>query len=259
MEHDETFHPVIGPAAEARQLHVVPHRFDERVSGEESTAPFVLWDIGFGAGANAIAALEAIERLAPSRPVEFHSFDRSLAAIEFALKHAEALSYLNHREPLLRALLRDRRVSWGPVTWQLHEADICAPTALATVPGPDSILFDPYSPAANPESWSLEVFQSLRARANEGCLLSSYSRSTAVRSTLLLAGWFVGHGVGIADKNETTLAATRLEDLVAPLDDRWLSRLARSTARGPLLAPGNVFPGDPLALIQRHPQFQHRR
>src|SRR5271169_2423633 len=54
----ETFHPVIGPAAEAEALYVRQLRLAERVC--TSAGEFVIWDVGLGAAANALTAIKAI-------------------------------------------------------------------------------------------------------------------------------------------------------------------------------------------------------
>ena len=53
----ETFHPVIGPAAEAEALYVRQLRLRERLA--EHAGEFVIWDVGLGAAANALTALRA--------------------------------------------------------------------------------------------------------------------------------------------------------------------------------------------------------
>src|SRR6476619_5215775 len=84
----ETFHPVIGPMAEAVALHVRQQRLVERAL--ETKEPFVIWDVGLGAAANAIAVLDAFAGH-PSARVEVHSFDQTTAPLAFALHHADAL------------------------------------------------------------------------------------------------------------------------------------------------------------------------
>lgn len=84
-EHGETFHPGIGPMEEARILHVAQHRLEERLG-----AGFVVWDVGLGAGANALAMIEAVLALGTSEAgVELRSFDQTLEPLRFALMHAE--------------------------------------------------------------------------------------------------------------------------------------------------------------------------
>jgi hypothetical protein len=53
LEHGETMHPAIGPVAEAEALYVRQLKIRERVS--QHSGPFVVWDVGLGAAANAIA------------------------------------------------------------------------------------------------------------------------------------------------------------------------------------------------------------
>ena len=68
---------------------------------------------------------------------------------------------------------------------------------------------------------------------------------------LLLSGWAVGVGDPTGNKAATTAAAVRVEDLVRPLDRRWLARLGGSNV--PL--PGDA-PADAVALAAAAPQFQ---
>src|SRR5947209_1351712 len=84
LENRETFHPVTGPKAEANILHVRQQRLLERSTDSSALGEtFIIWDVGLGAAANALAAIEALE-CAASR-VEIHSFDKTTAPLEFAL------------------------------------------------------------------------------------------------------------------------------------------------------------------------------
>jgi tRNA U34 5-methylaminomethyl-2-thiouridine-forming methyltransferase MnmC len=254
LQHGETFHPVIGPMAEARGLHVSQQYMVERAREQN---PFVVWDVGLGAAANAIAVLEAFQ--GESSAVELHSFDQTIAPLEFAVRHAGELQYLCHWEKRIANLLRDGKTQFGNLTWHLHLAEFQAGLKNQSIPAPHAVMFDPYSPSANPELWTLETFAAIRSRAEEDapCTLTSYSRSTAVRTTLLLAGWFVGRGGATGEKDETTIAACRKDVLAEPLEPAWLDRVRRSTAPGPLTvseAPGR-HGEEVAALLAKHPQF----
>jgi tRNA U34 5-methylaminomethyl-2-thiouridine-forming methyltransferase MnmC len=242
VRHGETFHPVVGPMAEARELHVGQQRMVERARAGSGRA-FVVWDIGLGAAANALAVLEAF--CGSDATVELHSFDRTTKPLEFALEHAAELGYFDSRVETVGVLLRDRVVRCGNLNWRLDLADFRERVNDPSIPAPHAVMFDPYSPAANPELWNLETFMAIRWRVAEDCTLTSYSRSTAVRVTLLLAGWFVGRGGATGEKDETTVAASRRGLLAAPLEVDWLERVRRSTAAGPEIA----------AELAQHPQF----
>ena len=257
LEHGETFHPVVGPMAEARALHVAGSRIADRA--EKCERPFVIWDVGLGAAANAVAVLESLaDTPAPAR-LQLHSFDSTAEPLAFALHHADELGYLaKWREPVAR-LLEQGKTAAGNVDWHFHRGDfrefVRSPRP-ASVPSPDAILYDPYSPESNPGMWTLEHFARLHAVLDPArpCTLTSYSRSTSVRVTLMLAGFFTGYGGGIGEKDQTTVSATHRDLLAHPLDEAWLARVSRSTRGAPLRErplPGRISPGDLAALHAR--------
>ena len=97
-------------------------------------------------------------------------------------------------------------------------------------------MFDAFSPARNPAMWTLPLFTNLFRLLDprRPCVLPTYSRSTILRTTLLLAGFFVGVGHATGEKEETTVAANTLDYLIEPLDRRWLERVHRSSSAEPL-------------------------
>ena len=107
---------------------------------------------------------------------------------------------------------------------------------------------------------TLPVFENLYRALDPArpCALTTYSRSTMIRTTLLLAGFFVGGGHATGLKEETTIAANTLDLIAEPLDARWLDRAARSDSaeplRGPVYARLPIRP-ETMARIRRHPQF----
>ncbi len=252
----EMFHPVIGPMQEAVALHVQGQRLVERAHA--ATRPFVVWDVGLGAAANAIAALEAMA--AAELPVEIHSFDRTLAPLAFARTQAAELGYVAPWTAAVDALLKcgEWRDEIRALRWLVHHGDFRE--SLARAAQPQAIFYDPYSPRANPELWTLEHFTALRERVGSEveCMLSNYTRSTAVRVTWLLAGFFVGRGGATGEKDQTTVAANRLGLLDDPLDAAWLTRVGRSTRGAPLRAAAGdgsaITPAD-FARLAAHPQF----
>ena len=258
--HGETMHVGTGPSTEAAELHIRQQRIVERAQAHAHTksgAPFVIWDVGLGPAGNALTALDALRGL--NAPVEIHSFEIDTAVLEFALQHADALGYMAGWEPAIERLLAVGVAHPLPhVCWQLHRGDYL--TQLRNAPPPASIFHDPYSPARNPGMWSLEVFRAARERVAEGeCLLTNYTRSTAVRVTLALAGWAVGFGVATGDKDQTTIAASRADLLERPLDCDWLRRVRASTNAAPFrdghYKPGPISEADFTAL-QALPQFR---
>jgi tRNA U34 5-methylaminomethyl-2-thiouridine-forming methyltransferase MnmC len=236
---------------EARSLHVGQSRLRERAQRERE--PLIVWDVGLGAAANAIALLE--EWRGASEPLELHSFDLTLEPLQFARAHADALEYLLPWGDAVDALASARAVEIGAVRWTVHLGDFREMVHASPAPPPHAIFYDPYSPAANPGMWTLEHFRRLHAALDPSrpCTLTSYSRSTAVRVTLALAGFFPGRGSSTGEKDQTTLAATRREFLAHPLDARWLDRVRRSTRGAPLRErqAGGPISTEDLAALER--------
>jgi tRNA U34 5-methylaminomethyl-2-thiouridine-forming methyltransferase MnmC len=264
LAHHETFHPVVGPVVEAEALYVRQLRLVERL--ERHTGDFVIWDVGLGAAANVITALRATRHLACS--IQLLSFDHTLEPLAFALQHRSELGYLGGYEEHLARLLEDHRCVFrdGPqaVKWEVFRADfprlVAAPAALKLAK-PHAIMFDAFSPATNPAMWTQPLFANLYQLLSpeRPCALPTYSRSTMLRVTLLLAGFCVGVGHATGEKEETTIAANTADQISEPLDRRWLERVRRSSSAEPMWEP--VYRQAPLSpasweQLARHPQFQ---
>ena len=131
----------------------------------------------------------------------------------------------------------------------------------AATPVPHAILFDPFSPKKNPAMWTVPLFAHLFRRLDpqRPCALANYTRSTMARVTMLLGGFFVGVGHPSGLKEETTVAANRIDLLDEPLDRHWLERAKFSHSAEPL--DGLVYRQAPLShenweSLQQHPQFR---
>ncbi len=290
LAYGETFHPVIGPVAEAEALYVNQLRLRERLKNH--TGEFVIWDVGLGAAANSLTVLRAAKELAT--PIRLVSFDNTTEPLQFALQNAAALGYFGGYEAQAQLLLDERVVQFTngahEVSWQFHLGDF--PTLLAregerrvhaaekaarkTLPPegdvpkpaesefgapPHAILFDAFSPAKNPAMWSLPLFTKLFQLLDpqRPCALPTYSRSTIMRVTLLLAGFNVGVGHATGEKEETTIAANTLDLIAEPLNLRWLDRARRSHSAEPL--HDDVYKIGPLTpesweKLRMHPQFK---
>jgi tRNA U34 5-methylaminomethyl-2-thiouridine-forming methyltransferase MnmC len=263
LAYQETFHPVIGPVAEAEALYVRQLRLAERI--RKHSGEFVIWDVGLGAAANALTVLRATRDTGDS--LRLLSFDQTLEPLSFALSHVQELQYLRGWETQLAELIGRRRVEFQNgsqrVSWEMHLADFPAllnrPEA-GDFAKPQAVMFDAFSPAKNPAMWTQPLFASLFQLLDpqRPCALPTYSRSTMLRVTLLLAGFFVGVGHATGEKEETTLAANALELVEEPLDRQWLRRARRSSSAEPLWTPAYRqarLSADTWEKLQQHPQF----
>jgi len=195
------------------------------------------------------------------------SFDHTLAPLEFGLQHAAELGYFGGFEESLRQLLHAHhvRLSNGQqqVDWELRLGDFpqyLNSAAAEKLPKPHAILFDAFSPATNPAMWTQPLFARIfnLLDANRPCALPTYSRSTMLRVSLLLAGFYVGVGHATGEKEETTIATNSVSLIDEPLDRKWLERAHRSTSAEPLWTPQyrqTRMSPETWEKLQRHPQF----
>jgi tRNA U34 5-methylaminomethyl-2-thiouridine-forming methyltransferase MnmC len=263
LAHQETFHPVIGPVAEAKALYVRQLGLAERLQGH--AGEFVIWDVGLGAAANALTVLRETREIGAS--IRLVSFDNTIEPLKFALEHRDSLGYLGGYEDQLESLSRAKQVAFEngkqSVNWEIHLADF--PTIIArreanALPKPHAIMFDAFSPAKNPEMWTQPLFANVFRLLDpkRPCALPTYSRSTMLRVTLLLAGFFVGVGHATGEKEETTIASNTLQLISEPLDAKWLQRAHRSGSAEPMWEP--VYRQARLSTetwekLRLHPQF----
>jgi queuine tRNA-ribosyltransferase len=130
----------------------------------------------------------------------------------------------------------------GLLNWQLVEGDFL--DRFASVPRPDIVFYDPFSPKTDAALWSADVFASMaRYVGAKPMMLCTYSASTAVRAALLWAGFWVAEGVSTGSKPTTTVAFmyehgepadSEKTSATAPwLDEAWLQRWNRSDAKYP--------------------------
>ena len=261
----EVMHPGTGPAVEARELYVLPSRLAERLRqggpGNAQGANLVLFDVGLGAASNAIAAWRVSESLPKAaRRLEIVSFDHDLDALKLALEpqHAEAFGFSEKdgAQPAATALLTDGRHETPRTTWRLAFGEFLDSLTREPPASADIVFWDMFTRGANPHLWTVSAFRSLRSACRAGATLHTYTSATSARSGLLLAGFAVGVGGRIGDREQTTVAATNPADLAQPLDARWLARLARSSAAFPTDVPDDDHSrAEALARVRAQPQF----
>lgn len=259
LGHGEVMHPSVGPWQEARALYVSQSRLAERLQLDGPTLD--VWDVGLGAGTNAVAALTCARELGSlqRRPLRIVSFEIDLAPLRLALADASGFPFLQPFVTAAHAVIRTGAWQHGLLRWELHLGDALELWAKRAWHPADLVYFDPFSPASNPALWTPSAFQQLRRHARQGgngCEVLTYSAATPTRVALLLGGFFVGTGAATGLKTETTVAQTERGLLERPLDSRWLGRWERSSSQAPH--------GQPLderiqLAIREHAQFSSAR
>lgn len=251
-------HNPLGPWQESHELYLNPMKFKHKLQEPLLlTEPVIVFDVGLGAGTNAIAALSAWKP--GDRDLRVVSFEKDLELLQFALDHTQEFPFLRGWEEAISGILQ--LGSWqdpqGQLKWELRPGDFNDSIEQERERA-EFIFFEPYSPKVNPDMWSLSCLASLYEKTRQeapGCILATYSRATAVRSALLLAGFYVGPGEALGLKEETTLASTHRNILPQTLGQRWLERLHKSHVPFPEDTPPEDWPGL-IQCLEGHRQFR---
>jgi queuine tRNA-ribosyltransferase len=287
----EVMHSINDPMAEARSLYVEQSRLLERWADRLRHAKMpalVVWDVGLGAAANAMAAIHAVEAQTgeqqvgeaqvgeaqvgeaqtadvaePSDPqparLSLVSFENDLDSLILALRHPAWFKHLRHAAP--RRLLAED--AWSNpragIDWRLLRGDFRQRKFVA--PLPDIVFFDPFSFKTDSVLWSLDAFRELAQLFSETAVeLFTYTYSTSVRAALLAAGFYVAKGRGTGPKAETTIGLSPRAAALAHghelLGAEWLAKWRRSEAQAP---PGVASDDESWrAAVAEHPQFRAR-
>lgn len=251
----EIMHSRTDPIEEARQLYIEQSRLAERLQAER----LIVWDVGLGAAANAMAAIQCYEESSSARPLCIVSFENDLDSLRLAIAHPQNFPYL--RVDAAKAIVADGEWNHRTLRWTLLLGDFVA--RMNQAPPPDLIFYDMFSTKTSAELWTVGTFRKLfEACAGRAVELFTYTCSTANRAALLAAGFFVARGRNAGDKTETTNAFTPTALHSAQKEKRdllsrdWLGKWERSAAK----FPTDIAPNERSAfekIIRGHEQFRN--
>jgi queuine tRNA-ribosyltransferase len=258
----EIMHSRTDPMEEARKLYVEQSHLAERLRpGPETNEELVVWDVGLGAAANAMAAIECYEKIPAARPLRIISFENDLDSLRLALRQTQDFPYL--RVDAVQAILAGS--SWQPqnvagLSWLLWPGDFLE--EMNRAPAPDLVFYDMFSTKTSAHLWTAGTFRRLfEACGGRAAELFTYTCSTANRAALLAAGFYVARGRNAGEKVETTIALTPAALQSMPAEPRdllgagWLGKWHRSAAK----FPADILPGKrPVfeKMIVGHEQFR---
>ena len=233
----EIMHSRTPPMDEAHALYVEQCGLAERL--RTAGDPLVIWDVGLGAAANAMAAIRCYEvQPAPGRGLRIVSFENDLDSLRLAFRHSDKFPYLRHSGPagILESGRWQSREHSG-LSWELIPGDFSDTVAAAPAP-PDIVFYDMFSSKSADGHWSIAAFRRLLAAcAGRPAELFTYTFSTAARAALLAAGFYVAKGRSAGNVAETTIALTPAAVLTAHghelLSEEWLGKWSRSGAKFP--------------------------
>lgn len=175
-------------------------------------------EIGFGSGSHARMLASEHYRCASRSHVRFCSVEHDPVdpAILEQMYHAEQCTDPGEvRDNLLRLAEKLYRSDVGSVVthrcaphivWEVfHGSFEHIPESFCKA---DFVLFDAFSPEANPELWTEDVFKRLHGMSSSQAVLGTYCSATRARAAMVLGGWTVARCAGPPGKREMTLAST---------------------------------------------------
>ena len=242
----EIMHLRRAPMDEAKALYIDQAKLSERLklpAGEtpETAAPIVIWDLGLGAAANAMASIlcyEAEAAKGPVRNMKVISFENDMDSLKLAMTHKNRFEYLRHSGPdavLARGTWQSRQ--YPGLSWDLHVGDFWQLASKVSA-APDIIYYDFFSQKTNPDAWELESFDKLFSYCDpkKSAQLFTYCSSTTMRVALLNSGFYVANGEGTGSKKETIVALSPGFPTPCPyplVGQEWLERWRRSSKKFP--------------------------
>jgi queuine tRNA-ribosyltransferase len=262
----QIMHSRTPPMEEAQRVYVEQADLGMHLRLPASEGEVVLWDVGLGGAANAMAAIRCYEEHSsrgPVRPLRIVSFENDLDSLRLAFAHRERFPYLLHDGP--EAILRDghwQAAEYAGLSWELVEGDFLE--TMRQAPGPPEVIFyDMFSGGTSGGVWGHEAFRRIFAACGgRSAELCTYTLSTACRVAMLAAGFFVARGRPAGGKQETTIALTpkaaatewgRRHEL---LGAEWLGKWHRSRAKFPAGLPKEEQPAMERTILS-HAQFRH--
>ncbi len=213
--YNEAMHSLSGAYHEALYMHVIP----SKVLSKQGRVNVL--DIGFGLGYNVLALCN--EALKINHTVFYTII--SLEKNTDILSAMECVSFHDERDTIYDLLKRSARGETVTTDYFSHSVlyeDARQLLGLLPVNYFDAVFHDPFSPAKNPELWTVDFFHRLFPLCRDECIVTTYSAAVHVRTAMKKAGFIVGKGPAVGRKKEGTIA-TKKNPQIVPFDDSyWL-------------------------------------
>lgn len=213
--YNEAMHSLSGAYQEALYMHVIP----SKVLAKQGRV-YVL-DIGFGLGYNVLAL--CAEALKYNHTVFYAiiSLEKNtdiLSAMEYVYFHDERDTIYE----LLKQSARGETVITDYFSHSVLYGDARQLLSHLPVNYFDAVFHDPFSPAKNPELWTVDFFKKLYSLCNDECIVTTYSAAMHIRTAMKQAGFIVGKGPEVGRKKEGTIATKKNMHIELLDDSYWL-------------------------------------
>ena len=144
---NEIMHNPVGPWVEANSLYISQSNLKELLSKTEAPE-LVVFDVGLGAAANALATLHCARSIGNPRKLRLISFERDLELLKYALTHADRFEHFRGYEEILENFLEAKSWTDANISWELRHGDFLDLIDQEQHQA-DLVFYDPYSPLVN--------------------------------------------------------------------------------------------------------------
>lgn len=190
-QYQQTYHSVFGAVTESK------HVFIEAGLNQIQANLVHVFEMGFGTGLNALLTLE--EALRKNNRVQYHAIESDPVSAGIAEQYRVA--------PELTGIFRQIHASdwnkeiqvtpWFTLMKSEGDLNLWSPDMFYHL-----IYFDAFSPEAQPELWTPQVFAKMHAMLYPGGILTTYCAKGSVRRNMIAAGFHVERLPGPPGKRE---------------------------------------------------------
>lgn len=200
---DEHYHSIHGAMQES--LHVFIRAGLKYYIDQFQPETINIFEIGFGTGLNAMLTAKYVKDL----PAKI--FYQSIEAYPLTMDEVQAMNYVDSEDADLQKMYFDlHQAAWNvPVQItsnfilekQLGKLEEWKSSSVS-----DIIYFDAFAPSAQPDLWSIAIFENLFSAMSPQGILVTYCAKGSVKRAMKAAGWNIEKLPGPPGKREMTRA-----------------------------------------------------
>lgn len=195
---DECYHTKSGAVEESFEKHARPANVESLAKKQNK---IVIYDICFGLGYNAAAAIDLIKKSNPKCEIVVYCFENDQNIIDKILEINPEFECFH----LFKKIVKSHYIKEDNVEIKIFLGDakelIKQAKELA-----DVVFFDPFSPKKVPHMWTAEFLKDVYDKMNQGGVLTTYSCARIVRDNMKVAGFKVTDGPIIGRRSPSTIA-----------------------------------------------------
>ena len=196
-QFDQTYHSMYGAVQESEHVFIV-----NGLDVKKDLNAISIFEMGYGTGINAMLSLQYAQKY--SKELRYVTIEKfPIDSIIYS-----GLKFENHQMSLDLKLLND--LPWTENNVLPHfqftklKGDLCDLNLSQTF---DLIFYDAFSPNAQPELWSIDIFQRMHRMLNNNGILVTYCAKGIIKRNLRDAGFRVDSKPGPPGKREMTVAS----------------------------------------------------